>query len=160
MIATRFSPILYELRPGSSPPTPAPPTALTTAADAVTLAEAERVEGAHGGNASLSESMAGAAHPGGAADGWMSSLPYRVLWAVATLESIVVYDSSLPQPLLVASNVHYAALTDLAWLPDGSGLIASSMDGYCTLIRFKPGALGSRLPAEHLPAAPPLASEH
>ena len=83
---------------------------------------------------------------------WMANLPYRVLWAVATLSSVVVYDSSERAPLLVASNLHYEALTDLAWLPDGSGIIASSIDGYCMLLRFRPGILGNALPADKLPA--------
>ena len=146
VIATRFSPILYELRPSAAAPATTNRSALTSVEDVPTAASPSvptHAEHVGGGAPSVPESR----------PGWMSSLPYRVLWAVATLESIVVYDSSLPQPLLVASNVHYASLTDLAWLPDGSGLIASSMDGYCTLIRFKPGALGTRLAKESLPAA-------
>ena len=82
---------------------------------------------------------------------FMGSLPYRVLWAAITLDSIIVYDSSLPHPLFVASNTHLAPLTDVAWLPNGNGLICSSDDGYCTMVRFRPGALGTPLPADKLP---------
>ena len=83
---------------------------------------------------------------------WMASLPYRVLWAAATLDSVVVYDSSLRTPLLSVSNLHYEPLTDIAWLPDGNGVIASAGDGYCTLLRFRPGVLGTPVPQAKLPA--------
>lgn len=84
---------------------------------------------------------------------WMGGLPYRVLWAAVTLDSLIVYDSSQQAPLLVASNAHFAPLTDVAWLPGGNALIASSDDGYCTLLRFRPGALGTPLPHDKLPAS-------
>ena len=94
----------------------------------------------------------------------MRALPYRMLWAVATLDSIVVYDSMAREPVLIASHTHYAPLTDLAWLPDGHGLLASSMDGYCTIVRFKPRALGKplardRYPAHMLPKTAPIAKQ-
>ena len=101
---------------------------------------------------------------GGAGVGWMRALPYRMLWAVATLDSIVVYDSMAREPVLIASHTHYAPLTDLAWLPDGHGLLASSMDGYCTIVRFKPRALGKplardRYPGHMLPKTAPIAKQ-
>ena len=89
--------------------------------------------------------------PATAGNELMPGLPYRVLWAVATLSSIAVYDSSEPQPLLIASNLHYESLTDVAWIPDSTGLIASSIDGYCVLLRFRPGILGQPLSADKLP---------
>lgn len=101
---------------------------------------------------------------GGAGVGWMRALPYRMLWAVATLDSIVVYDSMAREPVLIASHTHYAPLTDLAWFPDGHGLLASSMDGYCTIVRFKPRALGKplardRYPGHMLPKTAPIAKQ-
>ena len=105
-------------------------------------------------NSAATEGEGAAAGEGaGAAGGqWMGALPYRVIWAVATLSSICVYDSAEKAPLVIASHTHYEPLTDLAWLPDGLGLIASSIDGYCTLLRFRPGILGTPLPADKLPA--------
>ena len=128
VIAIRCCPTLYEKRK--------PPAAAAAASE-------ERQQGW------TSEGGGSAAEEGGE---WMAGLPYRVLWAVATLSSIAVYDSSTTVPLLVASNTHYEPLTDIAWLPDGSGLIASSIDGYCTLLRFRPGILGTPLPQSNLPA--------
>lgn len=133
VIAVRFSPLIYEH--------PAAPTA-SSAATPSASADAD----------TRPPSGAGAKAEAESSSGWMTSLPYRILWAVATLDSIVIYDSSQRQPLLVASNVHYAALTDLSWLPDGRGLVASSMDGYCTILRIKPSALGTPVPKSQLPA--------
>jgi hypothetical protein len=87
-----------------------------------------------------------------------------MLWAVATLDSIVVYDSMAREPVMIASHTHYAPLTDLAWFPDGHGLLASSMDGYCTIVRFKPRALGKplardRYPGHMLPKTAPIAKQ-
>eukprot|EP00900_Chrysochromulina_parva_P026108 jgi/Chrpa1/8130/Chrysochromulina_OHIO_Genome00013270-RA len=106
----------------------------------------------------------GVSGDGGAGVGWMRALPYRMLWAVATLDSIVVYDSMAREPVLIASHTHYAPLTDLAWFPDGHGLLASSMDGYCTIVRFKPRALGKplardRYPGHMLPKTAPIAKQ-
>lgn len=94
---------------------------------------------------------AAAAGDGAASDrNWMA-LPYRVLWAVASLDAVMLYDSQHSEPLLLARNMHYAALSDIAWLPNGRGLLVSSTDGYCSLLVFSPGALGKPLPAERVP---------
>ncbi|EOD03923.1 hypothetical protein EMIHUDRAFT_221726 [Emiliania huxleyi CCMP1516] len=73
--------------------------------------------------------------------------------------NLIVYDSQQRTPLLVASGMHYAALTDLAWLPAGRGLIVSSADGFCSILLLAPGALGEPLPEEELPSCmrPPAA---
>eukprot|EP00965_Chrysotila_dentata_P109599 3622554-Pleurochrysis_carterae.AAC.1 len=41
--------------------------------------------------------------------------------------------------------MHLAAISDLAWLPSGNGIVVASTDGYCSLIAFEPGALGNHL---------------
>lgn len=43
------------------------------------------------------------------------SLPYRVVYAVATQDAILVYDTQQQSPLCIVSNLHYATFTDLAW---------------------------------------------
>ncbi|KAL1525958.1 hypothetical protein AB1Y20_020784 [Prymnesium parvum] len=96
--------------------------------------------------------------------GWMD-LPYRVVWAVATIDAVIMYDSQHQEPLLAASNIHLAAISDIAWLPTGDGLIVSSMDGYCTLILLQSeNALGTPLPPDRwpdcmLPKSVPAATE-
>lgn len=61
-----------------------------------------------------------AAGAAAAADGSSSSngafdLPYRMLIAVATLDAVVIYDTSIPHPVAAFANLHYDKLTDMAW---------------------------------------------
>jgi chromatin assembly factor 1 subunit B len=43
------------------------------------------------------------------------SLPYRVVYAVATQDAVLIYDTQQQTPICVVSNLHYAAFTDLTW---------------------------------------------
>jgi chromatin assembly factor 1 subunit B len=43
------------------------------------------------------------------------SLPYRIVYAVATQDAVLVYDTQQQTPICVVSNLHYAAFTDLTW---------------------------------------------
>jgi chromatin assembly factor 1 subunit B len=43
------------------------------------------------------------------------SLPYRMVYAVATEDSVLLYDTQQQTPLCVVSNLHCATFTDLAW---------------------------------------------
>lgn len=68
---------------------------------------------------------------------------HKSVWAIATSDSIFVYSSENPDtPMLVASDLHYFSVTDLAWSYDGRWLIASSRDGFCTIVSFAAGELG------------------
>jgi chromatin assembly factor 1 subunit B len=42
-------------------------------------------------------------------------LPYRMVYAVATQDSVYIYDTQQTKPLCVVSNLHYTTFTDLAW---------------------------------------------
>ncbi|XP_011099755.1 chromatin assembly factor 1 subunit FAS2 isoform X1 [Sesamum indicum] len=70
-------------------------------------------------------------------------LPYRLIFAVATLNSLYIYDTESIQPIVIVAGVHYAAITDIAWSPIGNYLVLSSQDGYCTLLEFENQELGS-----------------
>jgi chromatin assembly factor 1 subunit B len=70
------------------------------------------------------------------------ALPYRMVYAVATQDSILVYDTQQQVPLCVVSNLHFTTFTDLAWSSDGLTLLMSSTDGFCSTISFAPGELG------------------
>ena len=72
------------------------------------------------------------------------ALPYRMVYAVATQNAIMFYDTQQVAPFGRVSNVHYAGLTDLAWSPCGSILFASSSDGYCSIVSFAPGEIGEK----------------
>jgi chromatin assembly factor 1 subunit B len=43
------------------------------------------------------------------------TLPYRMIYAVATEDSVLMYDTQQQTPLCVVSNLHCATFTDLAW---------------------------------------------
>ncbi|KAI9369148.1 WD40-repeat-containing domain protein [Aspergillus egyptiacus] len=70
------------------------------------------------------------------------SLPYRVVYAVATQDAVLVYDTQQQAPLCVVSNLHFATFTDLTWSNDGLTLIMSSSDGFCSTLSFESGELG------------------
>ncbi|XP_011499835.1 PREDICTED: chromatin assembly factor 1 subunit B [Ceratosolen solmsi marchali] len=72
----------------------------------------------------------------------MIALPYRIIFAVATDNSVIIYDTQQIAPIAVISNIHYTRLTDITWSSDGRLLIASSSDGYCSIINFQEGQLG------------------
>ncbi|GER43605.1 transducin/WD40 repeat-like superfamily protein [Striga asiatica] len=78
-------------------------------------------------------------------------LPYRYIFAVATLNSLYIFDTESIQPIVIVAGVHYAAITDIAWSPAGNYLALSSQDGYCTLLEFENQELGSpiSLPGEN-----------
>ena len=43
------------------------------------------------------------------------ALPYRIVYAVATQDAVMVYDTQQQTPLCVVSNLHYATFSDLSW---------------------------------------------
>ncbi|CAM9562662.1 unnamed protein product, partial [Chrysoparadoxa australica] len=89
-----------------------------------------------------------------------TDLPYRMVFAVTTLDTVLVYDTEHAYPLAVASGLHYAGLTDVCWLPSGRGVTVTSNDGYVTGLYFEPGELGDPvaegLVPEHVKKAFPL----
>lgn len=70
-------------------------------------------------------------------------LPYRFIFAVATLNSVYVYDTESVPPIAILAGIHYAAITDISWSPSGKFLAISSQDGYCSLIEMENEELGS-----------------
>ena len=50
-------------------------------------------------------------------------------------------------------GLHYAAITDAAWSPDGKTLVVSSSDGYCSVLSFTDQELGRVLTPEEAGAA-------
>lgn len=43
------------------------------------------------------------------------ALPYRLVYAVATQDAVLVYDTQQQTPLCVVTNLHFATFTDLSW---------------------------------------------
>ncbi|RWW45096.1 hypothetical protein BHE74_00049102 [Ensete ventricosum] len=93
-------------------------------------------------------------------------LPYRVIFALATLNSLYIYDTESLPPIAIFAGLHYAAITDIAWLvsfkfpyqttlfarsSDAKYLSLSSRDGYCTIIEFEDYELGEAIsPSDHM----------
>ncbi|KAF9460394.1 WD40-repeat-containing domain protein [Collybia nuda] len=81
---------------------------------------------------------------GASATGTVFALPYRMLFAVVTMDTVAIYDTQQAGPVCLLTKLHYDEFTDMTWSPDGQCLILSSRDGYCTLIIFD-----EILPAHH-----------
>ncbi|KAM0335379.1 hypothetical protein ACHAQA_000424 [Verticillium albo-atrum] len=70
------------------------------------------------------------------------ALPYRMVYAVGTQDSVLLYDTQQQTPICIVSNLHLATFTDLAWSSDGLTLLITSSDGFCSTLSFSPGELG------------------
>lgn len=54
-------------------------------------------------------------------------------------------------PIAVIGNVHYAPINDLAWCGSNEALLATSSDGYCSIITIRDKMLiGERLDNEQV----------
>ncbi|THH19341.1 hypothetical protein EW146_g1812 [Bondarzewia mesenterica] len=76
--------------------------------------------------------------------GSVFALPYRMLFAVATMDSVAIHDTQQAGPVCILTKLHYDEFTDMSWSPDGQCLMLSSRDGYCTIVVFD-----EILPAHH-----------
>jgi chromatin assembly factor 1 subunit B len=86
--------------------------------------------------------------------GSVFALPYRMLFAVATMDTVAIHDTQQAGPICLLTKLHYDEFTDMSWLvfhshcllglssstccrsPDGQCLMLSSRDGYCTIVVF------------------------
>ncbi|TPX17207.1 uncharacterized protein E0L32_003325 [Thyridium curvatum] len=87
------------------------------------------------------------------------ALPYRMIYAVATQDSVLIYDTQQQTPICIVSNLHCATFTDLAWANDGLTLLISSSDGFCSTLSFAPGELGQVYTGEVPSLKRPVAGE-
>lgn len=62
------------------------------------------------------------------------SLPYRMLFAIATQDSILIYDTQRLKCVVVVTSIHYAVITDVAWSSDGRTVFVSSNDGFISCV--------------------------
>ncbi|OCT93781.1 chromatin assembly factor-1 p60 subunit isoform X1 [Xenopus laevis] len=77
--------------------------------------------------------------------------PYRMVFAVASEDAVLFYDTQQLFPFGYVSNVHYHTLSDISWSSDGNFLAISSTDGYCSFVTFEEGELG--VPLKEKPVA-------
>ncbi|KAJ1825654.1 Chromatin assembly factor 1 subunit [Coemansia sp. RSA 2599] len=58
----------------------------------------------------------------------------RMMLAVATQNSVALYDTSLgARAVGLMAGLHYAAITDVAWSCDGAHLVIASIDGFASV---------------------------
>jgi len=69
-------------------------------------------------------------------------LPYRMVYAAASEDTVLIYDTQQTLPVGLLKNIHYHQISDLSWSSDGQVLIVSSTDGFCTIVTFEKGELG------------------
>lgn len=72
-------------------------------------------------------------------------LPYRMVFAVATHDSIVIYNTEDMKPMGHVTNLHYSNITDCTWDLNGETLVISSADGFCSVVNFNEGVFGKIL---------------
>ena len=72
-------------------------------------------------------------------------LEYEIVFAISTLNSIIIYSTASRLPLAHLTGLHYLMINDLRWSPDGKQLCAVSSDGFATFVTFKQGELGEPL---------------
>ncbi len=67
--------------------------------------------------------------------------PYFMVFAIATTNSVLIYNTDNMKPLYGMGNFHFAALTDMAWRDDQT-LAVSSSDGFISFFTFQNNELG------------------
>jgi len=72
----------------------------------------------------------------------MLALPYRMVFAIATQNTVTFYDTQQCEPFAQVSRIHYVGLNDISWAPDGQTLLVASTDGFCSVVNFKDGEIG------------------
>jgi chromatin assembly factor 1 subunit B len=86
-------------------------------------------------------------------------LPYKMVFAIGTLDSLYIYDTQDIVPKYAVTNIHFQPITDLAW-KGSSILAASSSDGYITFCVFEKDELGKPADSTTLPEKSKFAYEN
>ena len=110
-IAVRFSNVYYKLRAG--PPKVTENLTIDTSSDGTIPALPPPV--VENDPPSPVEARDGSTDVGNNAAITLFSLPYRMVYAIATQDSVLIYDTQQHTPLCAISNLHYATFTDLTW---------------------------------------------
>jgi chromatin assembly factor 1 subunit B len=75
------------------------------------------------------------------------NLPYRMVFAVATIEHVLIYTTQSTYPISIVKNLHYDSINDLSWVFNSMLMIASS-DGFCSFLQFEADTIGEMLPLD------------
>lgn len=71
------------------------------------------------------------------------NLPYRYIFAIATENSVYIYDTQNLTPFSYVTGIHYSNLSDLSWSNNGKILCVTSIDGFCSFVFFEQSQLGT-----------------
>lgn len=72
-------------------------------------------------------------------------LPHKMIFAVATQNSVIVYDTEHFKPLGLLKNLHYSTITDITWSSNGKSIVITSAEGFCSIMLLSDGILGTPL---------------
>jgi chromatin assembly factor 1 subunit B len=61
------------------------------------------------------------------------NLPYKIFFAVATIDHLLIYSTESTMPIAIVKNIHLDSINDIAWMGDRLIIVASS-DGFCSFI--------------------------
>ena len=142
VVAVRFCPVVFERKPAEGE------------GEGEGTVGAARTDGDGNGDGNGSgdgELDRAGAREGSTTPAPFENLPYTMVYAVATLDSVVIYDTASSLPLAAFCQLHYDTISDLAWSKDGKFLAVSSRDCFCSIITFDDGDLGTPADLESLP---------
>lgn len=64
-------------------------------------------------------------------------LDYKMVFAIATDDEIMIYDTERLECLMIVKNLHYYPIYSMSWNSAGNKIIISSKDGFLSTIDFK-----------------------
>lgn len=74
----------------------------------------------------------------------MLALPYRMLFAVSTIDNIIIYHTQSIMPIAIMKSIHYDSINDMSWMGPNMLMTASS-DGFCSFCRLNNHVAGQIL---------------
>jgi chromatin assembly factor 1 subunit B len=88
----------------------------------------------------------------------MLALPYRIIFAIATIDNILLYHTQSIMPIAILKSIHYDSINDMSWMGT-SLLLTASSDGFCSFIQLDSHLVGEQLELDS-PAMPEDLKEH
>jgi len=122
-VAIRFSPVVYELREGVKGKNGTAMPLRKRKTKVVDLEKGKMVEVSLQAEVKKEDPDADMEGEGNADEekelleepASVFALPYRMMYAVATHDTVMVYDTQQAGPVCMFGNLHYASFTDVAW---------------------------------------------
>lgn len=74
----------------------------------------------------------------------MLALPYRMMFAIATVDNILLYQTQSIMPVAILKSIHYDSINDMSWM-GSSLLMTASSDGFCSFLQLDSDTVGSVL---------------